>query len=810
MLPKVSLVSIGVHKKVLDWVAKYKPVSIIIVNERGEGRPERPWENNEIDMLRAAMGASPQTLFIFRSWPDGIGENIPNWALWDRLVECFKPFRDMPNPFMAHGYNEPGFPWIQASGDARKLASAEIGFAQTMHDAGLLSMNFCFSESHLLKGNMGLWEIYAEALPYVDALGFNEYDWPYWDSSRDQGYKWRIGHYEHQLLEIRKHFSNMPPVIIGEGILDGKIQYPNPYGWQKKPYSPRRYVEYHQAVYDDTYHNPEVFSHHTFCYCGPESEWRSYSIEPILDDLGKLIQGQIYWENYQDAPRPAPEPSSPQPEPGPSPDLPHESHDPRGWSSNGIGMHFTLQPTADMVERGIEWLKSIRATITVICAEDDALGMWALKRCSEEGITPIWRKYVPIHSKENFNKQAQMALANGCQLVIVVNECMDDRDNPQHKPIEFCIEKTFNRASAVIAAGALPGIQFLAPEELALFIDYASGQGATYDNFWRFVWFAHHGYHLYSVDGYKEPPDATPGGGRCFLGFLDFAKVFEEKLGFVPPIIITELSYQTPNAPADWWLPFYTCYRDGVLPNGEPLPDYLIATCPWIMAGGAMGLFKGLLDYFHVVKAFQEIPPFDRREEKKMEDWEKIWENVPDRIKQWRLIIAEAVRGKPANAISDYNGVHVTPTRVIACIIEVESGGNPGAVGGAGVAHGLMQIWKDHYPSQNLFDPKINITIGLNILETKLGIARGNLCDALYYYSGGTAWASVAGYKENYWSRFVKSYKDFWRDNLEPSSNPTEDILKRVRSLKATEIASHEAKMKDIEAIEKKAEEWES
>jgi len=48
-LPKFSVVSIGVHDEVLNWVAKYKPVSIIIVNERGQARPERPWENNEID-----------------------------------------------------------------------------------------------------------------------------------------------------------------------------------------------------------------------------------------------------------------------------------------------------------------------------------------------------------------------------------------------------------------------------------------------------------------------------------------------------------------------------------------------------------------------------------------------------------------------------------------------------------------------------------------------------------------------------------------------------------------------------------------
>lgn len=297
MLPKCSIVSIGVHSDILDWVARYKPTSIILVNERGQSRPERPWENNEIDGIRNAMGASPKTLWIFRSWPDGIQEGPDDWTLAARIWKCFEPFKDMHNPKMGHSFNEPGFPWIGASGDAERLAAMEEGFAKSMHDQGLLSMNFCFSESHILKGNMGLWSIYAEALPYVDALGFNEYDWPWVLTSRDQGYKWRIGHYEHQLLEISKHSSDIPPVIIGEGILDGKIQFPNPYGWQKR-WKPEKYIEMHQQVYDDTYHRPEVFSHHTYCFCGPESEWRSYDVAPILPQLGQLIQNPVYWNDY--------------------------------------------------------------------------------------------------------------------------------------------------------------------------------------------------------------------------------------------------------------------------------------------------------------------------------------------------------------------------------------------------------------------------------------------------------------------------------------------------------------------------------
>lgn len=482
MLPKCSIVSIGVHSDVLDFVARYRPVSIILVNERGQDRPGRPWENNEIDGIRNAMGASPKTLWIFRSWPDGIQEGPDDWTLAARIWKCFEPFKDMHNPKMGHSFNEPGFPWIGSSGDAERLAAMEEGFAKSMHDQGLLSMNFCFSESHILKGNMGLWSIYAEALPFVDALGFNEYDWPWVLTSRDQGYKWRIGHYEHQLLEISKHCSNIPPIIIGEGILDGKIQFPNPYGWQKR-WKPEKYIEMHQQVYDDTYHRPGVFSHHTYCRCGLESEWRSYNVAPILSQLGQLIQNPVYWNDY-----------------------------------------------------------------------------------------------------------------------------------------------------------VYPGV---------------------------------------------NKPD---------------------------------------------------------LPNKE--------------------------------EANMTIP--------------QGWEKVPEKIRQWYPILSKQqwVFSYP---IIKYLDNDLCVDRIGACIIKIESGGDPKAVGGAGQAHGLMQVWKNHYPALDLFAPTVNIKTGLQILKSKLGTAKGNLKHALYYYSGGTAWASLEGYTQTYWQPFARCYREWFGDNLDPElpfSNEIQTALQKIREAK--------------------------
>jgi len=303
MLPKCSIVSIGLHDEVLNWVAKYKPVSIVVVNERGQSRPERPWENSEIDGIRRAMNASPKTLWIMRSWPDGIDEG--DTSLWSRLYTCFKPFMDMPNPKMGHSYNEPGFPWIQASGNARWFADVERQVAESLHGASLLSLNFCFSESHILKGNLGLWEIYAEALPYVDALGFNEYDKVGSDTWgelwREHDFLYRLGHWEEQRERIIKVLGYCPPIILGEGLIDGKVRGGAQQGWSKLGWSDVQYLALHQAVHDASYHKPGLFTHHTFCYAGKESEWHrdGYAINSILDDLGKLIQNQVYWSHDQ-------------------------------------------------------------------------------------------------------------------------------------------------------------------------------------------------------------------------------------------------------------------------------------------------------------------------------------------------------------------------------------------------------------------------------------------------------------------------------------------------------------------------------
>jgi hypothetical protein len=119
------------------------------------------------------------------------------------------------------------------------------------------------------------------------------------------------------------------------------------------------------------------------------------------------------------------------------------------------------------------------------------------------------------------------------------------------------------------------------------------------------MWFCPHPY------GANHPPDYPydarnqqdhPGATVCaddigVLQFQEFAPIFEEELGFVPPFIAGEGGWPFGNAEdarypriddalhARYHAALFQWFRLGRLSNGEGLPDYLFAFCPWILFG---------------------------------------------------------------------------------------------------------------------------------------------------------------------------------------------------------------------------------
>jgi len=139
--------------------------------------------------------------------------------------------------------------------------------------------------------------------------------------------------------------------------------------------------------------------------------------------------------------------------------------------------------------------------------------------------------------------------------------------------------------------------------------------------------------------------------------------------------------------------------------------------------------------------------------------------------------------------------------RVIAAIIEIESGGDPEAENGFmyngkwHTAAGLMQVVAEFTPytaEQLKEDSTLNIREGIRDLYDKLVAAGGDFKVALYNYSGGSfGWGSFAEYEERYWSRFEAAYDGYYAPaditQVAAIEETEEDRVTRERRLAAIE-----------------------
>jgi hypothetical protein len=149
------------------------------------------------------------------------------------------------------------------------------------------------------------------------------------------------------------------------------------------------------------------------------------------------------------------------------------------------------------------------------------------------------------------------------------------------------------------------------------------------------MWFCPHAYGAnhppdYPFDQrnqYDHPNAAVKPDDVCVLQFLEFAQAFREELGFVPPFIVGEGGWQYGNAEdgryskigdaqhAEYHAGVFNWFHTGQLSNGEPLPDYLFAFCPWILFGAEADAWYSYSTGTRqkTVDAVTAIPPFVRQ-----------------------------------------------------------------------------------------------------------------------------------------------------------------------------------------------------
>jgi hypothetical protein len=166
----------------------------------------------------------------------------------------------------------------------------------------------------------------------------------------------------------------------------------------------------------------------------------------------------------------------------------------------------------------------------------------------------------------------------------------------------------------VYAAGGYVGLQVVNPDWLRASLQRMEAEGLN-SAFDRLFFVAH----LY---GLNHPPDYDEDINGV-LGFREFARVFEEEIGFVPVMIAGEGGWRPGEAqdnryPAiseelhrDYHLAVFNWFR-----SGELLPDYLFAFCPWLISDPhdpAAWFDSASGDRKLTIEAVEAMPPFQRR-----------------------------------------------------------------------------------------------------------------------------------------------------------------------------------------------------
>lgn len=315
-----------------------------------------------------------------------------------------------------------------------------------------------------------------------------------------------------------------------------------------------------------------------------------------------------------------------------SPEIPHMElwEWPRPPEDNGLGIHLGLDFREGALAEELRRVKDLGLKWVLLVPGDEVQMEKAIRLFWPQGIMPVVRPYALIDRSHDFVRD--MKVMKGCGVppyIQIYNEPGDNREWSNGRPdLPLFVSKWVNNALAVYDAGGYPGLQVLDVGLLREVIAETRRRGVM--NLWGRAWFCPHNYGLNHPPTYpydrinqegipvqnpewefvapieqvnrwreegKNPGQTIHDDSNGVLGFLAFAKGFEEELGFVPPMICGEGGWQYRSSQdrrypvigdylhASYHQQMFAWFKTGRLSNGAPLPDYLFAVCPWILSG---------------------------------------------------------------------------------------------------------------------------------------------------------------------------------------------------------------------------------
>ena len=307
---------------------------------------------------------------------------------------------------------------------------------------------------------------------------------------------------------------------------------------------------------------------------------------------------------------------------------------PRPPEDNGMGIHWGNCSNRSF-DRYWPLFESLKFKWVVLASESEEDIGYLARRFKEHGVMPIARPQRPINQLADF---AHFTRVCNSPYVQIYNEPENYREWEGHRPRgwwEFFKGKWITQAHRVRSEGCYPGLQVTSPEDLKdMLTTLAFEEGDLVDSIWLSL-------HLYPHKGC--PPTCTEHEDDI-LGFLRYAEICEDIIGFVPPIIVTEGGWTdgqgTPEDRAGWMLEVYEWFQYGRIDFFDKygvgdirLPDYLFAICPWILFGKMWHGFSWADNIAHqpMAEAVKSMPSFVRPGEPQpppQKNWLAVVKNI--------------------------------------------------------------------------------------------------------------------------------------------------------------------------------------
>ncbi len=297
---------------------------------------------------------------------------------------------------------------------------------------------------------------------------------------------------------------------------------------------------------------------------------------------------------------------------------------PRPANDNGRCIHFL--PTGYFSQRDfdiqIPRLKDLQMRWVLAIYSDENQLRLAAQQFKAAGIVPVWRRYLRAYQRYYaWDRDIQILKEIGLPPYMQVynepdtGEEWDGREVNRDEWVPYAVQM----AKDVYNAGGYVGLQVLDEEWLRVFLQTVKAQKG--ERLFTRMFFVPHPYGLNHPPNYVEDDNGV-------LGFRVFVEVFQQEIGFVPPFIAGEGGWKykatddnrfpmvDDKLHAQYHVELFRWFLEGKLSDGSPLPDYLLAFCPWILAGQLEGAawydsFEG--DRTLTIAAVKKIPIFTRK-----------------------------------------------------------------------------------------------------------------------------------------------------------------------------------------------------